>query len=89
MTMTANLHDITHVECNPLTGCANWSLQFSDDERNTVTMFVPQHVAQAIVAAWDASHAEPEPLDAETVAARGESYRRDMRAAGRGHLIGE
>lgn len=31
---------------------------------------------------------EPEPADPETVHAREEAYRRDMIAAGRGHLLG-
>lgn len=30
---------------------------------------------------------EPKPVDAETIAAREESYRRDMIDAGRGHLL--
>nr|WP_309504334.1 hypothetical protein [uncultured Roseovarius sp.] len=38
-------------------------------------------------AIYDAANPEPEPFDAEAVAAWLESYERDLIAAGRGHLV--
>ena len=78
--LTATAHDST-------------SLLFKDAYGSTVCHIagLPAGVARATADAFNAAmrpEAEPDPLDAETVAARQSAYERDLIDAGRGHLIG-
>jgi len=85
MSTTTNLHRVTSIEAVEL-GRAS-SLTLTDDSGNRLTVFMDYHRAAAIAEAWEDSDCEPEAPDAETIAAREESYRRAMNDAGRGHLV--
>ena len=87
MTITANLHRVKSVTADRGATCS-W-LSIEDREGNAFTIFMEYHEAEAMADAWAEAQIEPDPLDAETIARRGETYRRDMIATGRGHLLGE
>lgn len=85
MSTTTNLHRVTSIEAVELGNAS--SLKLTDDNGNSVTVFMDYERAVAMAEAWEDSDREPEAPDAETIAAREESYRRAMNDAGRGHLV--
>jgi len=84
----AFLHDLVACCCAEAKDSVSW-VKFSDKAGHECTIFVPLHVATAIADAYGEATAdpEPEPLDAETVAAREHADDQTLKDAGRGHLV--
>lgn len=95
MTASISLHDLTDFEANQY-GETTW-LKATCEDGTCVTIFMPLAVAEEIVDAWHQATAAEEArqeaayeaaYDPERIAARDETYRRQMIEAGRGHLLG-
>lgn len=85
MTINISIHNVKSVEAVSGQGYAR--LTFTTTGRDQVDVFMERHEAEALAEAWAEAQREPEPPDAETIAAREHAHDDALRDAGRGHLV--
>ena len=85
MTTTTHVHNVTEMKAQYSAGF-NW-LKIKLRDGSDVTIFMEAHEAEALAEAWAEAQIEPDLPDAESIAQRDETYRRQMEAAGRWHLL--
>lgn len=85
MTIFIGIHGVKKVEA--VSGQGYACLTFTATNSDQVEIFMERHEAEALAEAWAEAQREPEPLNAETVAAREHADDDKLRDAGRGHLV--